>query len=67
MARAPIGEIDATLLTFKGKSDRPVWGQQFRESAVACQSIAAAHPAILKVGSRLSAATRLSRLLLLNA
>jgi hypothetical protein len=31
-------EINATLLTSKGISDRPVWSKQFRESAVACQT-----------------------------
>ena len=35
MAGAPVGEIDATLLTLKTRSDRPVWGAQFREPAVA--------------------------------
>ena len=34
-AGAPVGEIDATLLTFKSGSDRPVWGEQFRLPAVA--------------------------------
>ena len=35
VAGAPVGEIDATLLTFKIRSDRPVWGELFRERAVA--------------------------------
>jgi hypothetical protein len=34
VAGAPAGEIDATLLTFKIRSDRPVWGEQFRKLAV---------------------------------
>ena len=38
MAGTQVGEIDATLLTLKGIYDRPVWSEQFRESAVACQS-----------------------------
>jgi len=41
MAGTRIDEIDATLLTLKGIYDRPVWSEQFRESAVACQSFAA--------------------------
>ena len=45
MAGTQIVEIDATLLTLKGIYDRPVWSEQFRESAVACQSRAVAHPA----------------------
>jgi hypothetical protein len=28
-AGAPVAEIDATLLTFKIRSDRPVWGKHF--------------------------------------
>jgi hypothetical protein len=42
MAGAPVGEIDATLLTFKTRSDRPVWSEQFREPAVAGRPQAAA-------------------------
>ena len=34
VAGAPADEIDATLLTFKSISDRPVWSEQFRDSAV---------------------------------
>jgi len=34
-AAAPVGEIDATLLTFETRSDRPVWSEQFRLPAVA--------------------------------
>jgi hypothetical protein len=37
MVGAPVDEIDATLLTFKTVSDRPVWSVQFRELAVACR------------------------------
>jgi len=40
MAGAPVGEIDATLLTFKTRSDRPVWSEQFREPAVAGRPLA---------------------------
>ena len=47
MAGTQVDEIDATLLTLKGTSDRPVWSEQFRESAVACQS----EPAILASSS----------------
>jgi len=42
MAGTQVDEIDATLLTFKGISDRPVLSEQFRESAVDCQSRPAA-------------------------
>ncbi|MGL6109215.1 MAG: hypothetical protein ACRC2B_03865 [Rubrivivax sp.] len=38
MAGAPVGEIEVALLTFKALSDRPVWADQFRESAVAYES-----------------------------
>jgi hypothetical protein len=38
MADTQVDEIDTTLLTLTGISDRPVWSEQFRESAVACQS-----------------------------
>ena len=41
MAGTQVDEIDATLLKLKGIPDRPVWSEQFRESAVACQSIGA--------------------------
>ncbi len=41
-AGAPVGEIDATLLTFEIRSDRPVWGEQFRELAFICRPIAGA-------------------------
>ena len=41
MAGTEVDEIDATLLTFKGISDRSVWSEEFRASAVACQSLAA--------------------------
>jgi hypothetical protein len=34
VAGAPVGEIDATLLTFKIRSDRPLWSEQFLEPAV---------------------------------
>jgi hypothetical protein len=37
-ADTQVEEIDTTLLTLKGISDRPVYSEQFRESAVACQS-----------------------------
>jgi hypothetical protein len=45
MARTQVDEIDATLLALKGISDRPVWSEQFRESAVVCQSDAVDRPA----------------------
>ena len=38
MADTQVDGIDTTLLTLKGISDRPVYCEQFRESAVACQS-----------------------------
>jgi hypothetical protein len=38
MAGTQVDEIDATLLTLKGISDRPVWSEQFRASTVPCQS-----------------------------
>jgi hypothetical protein len=34
LADAPVDEIDATLLTFKTRSDLPVWSEQFLEPAV---------------------------------
>ena len=34
MAGAQVGEIDAPLLTFKIRSDRPVWGEQSGEPVV---------------------------------
>ena len=37
MAGAPVGQIDATLLTFKTRSDRPVWSEHLREPAAACR------------------------------
>jgi hypothetical protein len=43
--------MDATLLTKKGISDRPVWSEQFRESAVACQSDAVAKDGKVKGGA----------------
>ena len=39
MAGAQVVELDATLQTFKALSDWPVWSEQFRESAVTCQSV----------------------------
>jgi len=39
MAGAQVVEFDATLQTFKALSDWPVWSEQFRESAIACQSV----------------------------
>jgi len=39
MAGAQTDEIGTTLLTFEGISDRLVWSEQYRESAVACQAI----------------------------
>jgi hypothetical protein len=47
MAGTQVDEIDAALLTLKGIFDRPVWSEQMRESAVACQSFAVARPTII--------------------
>ena len=43
MAGAQVGEIDATLLTFKLRSDRPVWGEQYGEPAVSGRPSTGAH------------------------
>lgn len=49
MAGTQVDEVDATLLTLKGISDRPVWSDQFRESAVACQSQAGTQVLLAKI------------------
>jgi len=43
MPGAPVDEIDATLLTFKIRSDRPLWSEQFRKSAAGGRPSAATH------------------------
>ncbi|HYN60247.1 MAG TPA: hypothetical protein VET87_11925 [Rubrivivax sp.] len=42
-----MGEIDATLLTFKIRSDRPLWSEQFLEPAVSGRPSAAAGERLL--------------------
>jgi len=44
-AGAPVGQIDATLLTFKARSDRLVWSEHLREAAAACRPLPVIHAA----------------------
>jgi len=46
VAGAQIGEIDATLLTFKIKSEWLVWGEQSGEPAVSGRPQAVLHGAL---------------------
>lgn len=48
MAGAQVGEIDAPLLTFKIRSDRPVWGEQSGEPVVSGRPGAVSHLLPLK-------------------
>ena len=56
MAGAQVGEIDATLLTFKIRSERLVWGKQSGEPAVSGRPVAVARGRHLQGKAKIIAA-----------